>query len=291
MPTETQRWTVGNATITSIVEDEMEHIPPEFFFPEATAAAVAAHPWVLEDYADPDGNVALRVQALVVEIAGRTLLVDPCVGNFKTLALPFWSNQEWPFMDRFAAAGYTAEGIDTVVHTHVHADHVGWDTHLFDGKWVPTFTNARHLYTAGELEFGRVTMDHPMMAELYRESMMPILDAGLADEVADDADLGDGLRLEPTPGHTPGHVSLWIESDGKRALISGDFFHHPVQCAEPEWSETGDLDVDQARATRRRMLTLAAETGVLVIGTHFPNRPAGRIRVDGDAWRFVPEPG
>ena len=291
MGTETQRWTVGDATITSIVEDEIEHIPPEFFFPEATAAAVATHPWVLEDFADADGNVGLRVQALVVEHAGRTVLVDPCVGNFKTLAMPFWANQDWPFMERFAAAGYAVETIDTVLHTHVHADHVGWDTHLVDGTWVPTFTNARHLYTAGELEFGRITIDHPMMAETYRESIQPILDAGLADEVADDADLGAGLRLESTPGHTPGHVSLWIESAGERALISGDFVHHPVQCAEPTWSETGDTDADQARATRHRMLTLAAETGVLFIGTHFPNRPAGRVRVDGDVWRFVPEPG
>src|SRR4051794_277031 len=126
MATETQRWRVGDTTITSVVEDEIAHIPPEFFFPAATAAAVATHPWVLDDYADPDGNITLRVQALVVETGSRRVLVDPCVGNFKDLLLPFWANQEWPFMERFTDAGFSPAGIDTVVHTHVHADHIGW---------------------------------------------------------------------------------------------------------------------------------------------------------------------
>ncbi len=285
-----QRWTVGHATITSVVEDEMVHIPPEFFFPEATAAAVARHDWVIPDFADADGNVGLRTQALIVEHAGRTVLVDPCVGNHKHLAQFFWDQQEWPFMDRFLAAGFTPDAIDTVLHTHVHADHVGWDTHLVDDAWVPTFTNARHLYTAGEMEFARATIDHPQMIHVFHESIEPIINAGLADIVEVDADLGHGMRLESTPGHTPGHVSLWLESDGERALITGDFLHHPVQCAEPLWSEIGDADADLARASRQRMLTIAAETGVLFVGTHFPNRPAGRVEVDGSAWRFIPEP-
>ncbi len=137
MSTETQRWTVGGATITSVVEDEVAHIPPEFFFPAATAGAVAAHGWCVPDYADEDGNIPLRVQALIVEVGSRRVLVDPCVGNFKDLASPFWGNQNWPFMERFAEAGFTPDSIDTVVHTHVHPDHVGWDTHLADGQLGP----------------------------------------------------------------------------------------------------------------------------------------------------------
>lgn len=291
MTTETQRWTVGRATITSIVEDETAHIPPEFFFVGATAEAVARHAWCVPDYADADGNVALRVQALVIEIGTRCVLVDPCVGNFKDLGSPFWNQQEWPFMERFAAAGFTPERIDTVVHTHVHPDHVGWDTHLDGTTWVPTFTNARHIYTEAEMAFARLAMDHEMMRHSFRDSIAPIVDAGLADEVAADADLGDGLRLESTPGHTPGHVSMWVESAGDRALVTGDFLHNPVQCAEPDWAETGDADAALARATRHRMLRMAAETGVLFIGTHFPSRPAGRVVADGDVWQFVPEAG
>src|SRR4051794_7740790 len=291
MATETQRWKVGNATITSVVEDETHHIPPEFFFPAATAADVAEHPWLVPDFADEHGNVALRIQAFVVEIGLRRVLVDPCVGNFKQLPIVFWNEMEWPFFERFTDAGFDAAGIDTVVHTHLHADHAGWDTHLVDGAWVPTFTNARHLYTERELAWckaGGVSGD-PGIDGVYSQSVEPIVDAGLADIVAEDADLGDGLQLEPSTGHTPGHVSMWIESDGERALITGDFLHHPVQCEIPEWAEIGDHDEEMARETRRGMLTRAAETGALVLGTHFSSRPAGHVITEGNAWRFLPE--
>jgi glyoxylase-like metal-dependent hydrolase (beta-lactamase superfamily II) len=283
------RWTVGACTITSVLEEETEHIPPEFFFPDATARDVLEHPWVVPEFADADGRIAMRVQAFVIEHRRRCVLVDPCVGNMKKRPLPFWNEKSWPFLERFADAGFTPERIDTVVHTHLHADHVGWDTRLADGAWVPTFTRARHLYTARELEWCKLS-DNPGTAGVYDDSVAPIFAAGLADLVDEDADLGDGLRLESTPGHTPGHVSLWIESEGATALVTGDFLHHPVQCAEPAWAEVGDLDREEARATRRRMLRRAAETGALFLGTHFPTRPAGRIVADGAAWRFVAIP-
>lgn len=284
-----QRWTVGRATITSILEEQLEHIPPEMFFPAATAADVARHDWLVPDFADAKGRIALRVQALVVEIGQRTVLVDPCVGNGKTLDLEFWNQRQWPFLERFAEAGFTAERIDTVVHTHLHADHVGWDTHLSDGCWVPTFTRARHLYTAAELAWCEAG-GNPGINHVHEQSIAPVLAAGLGDVVPENADLGDGLRLAPSPGHTPGHVSLWVESDGATALITGDFMHHPVQCSEPAWAEAGDEDVELARATRRELLARAAAMGVLFVGTHFPTRPAGRVVAHGDAWRFVPEP-
>jgi glyoxylase-like metal-dependent hydrolase (beta-lactamase superfamily II) len=283
----TQRWKVGDATITSVLEDEIPHIPPEFFFPDATAADVARYPGLVPDFADEQGNITLRVQAVVIETEGRTVLVDPCVGNGKKRPLPFWNEMSWPFLERFADAGFEVESIDTVVHTHLHADHVGWGTHLVDGEWLPTFTKARHLYTARELEYCRAD-DNPGVKGVYADSVEPIVAAGLSDVVAEDADLGDGLRLEPTTGHTPGHVSLWIESAGDRALISGDFLHHPVQCAEPDLAEIGDFDIEEARATRHRMLAQMAETGALMLGTHFSGRCAGRVVPDGDVWRFEP---
>ena len=284
----TQRFTVGAATITSVLEDETPHIPPEFFFPEATAAQVARYPELVPDYADEQGNITLRVQAFVVEVGSRKILVDPCVGNGKKRPLPFWNEMQWPFMERFADAGFAVDGIDTVVHTHLHADHVGWGTHLVDGEWVPTFTRARHLYTARELESCR-SNDNPGVEGVYADSVEPVVDAGLADIVEEDAVLGDGLRLEPTTGHTPGHVSMWIESGGEVALISGDFLHHPVQCAEPTWAEIGDAEPDEARETRARMFARLAETGALMLGTHFSGNPAGRVVADGGAWRFRPE--
>jgi len=286
-PMNVQRWVVGDCTITSVLEEQIDHIPPEMFFPAATAAAVAQHRWLVPDFADAHGAISLRVQAFVIDQGVRRVLVDPCVGNGKKRMLPFWNERTWPFLERFSEAGFDPSRIDTVVHTHLHADHVGWDTHLEAGEWVPTFSKARHLYTARELEFCR-NGGNPGIEGVYADSVAPIVAAGLADVVEEDADLGDGLRLEPTTGHTPGHVSLWLESAGQVALITGDFMHHPVQCAEPDWAEIGDQEPAQARATRRRMLARAAETHALVLGTHFGTQPAGRIETDGAAWRFVP---
>jgi len=284
--TETQRFRVGAATITSVVEDEVAHIPPELFFPDGSAAAVARHGWLAPDYVDAEGNLTLRVQAFVVELAGRTLLVDPCVGNDKVRALPFWHQQSYPFLERFAEGGFSPESVDTVVHTHLHADHVGWDTRLVDGTWTPTFANARHLYTRAELDFCR---DRPMPGEdVFGDSVAPIFAAGLADVVDERADLGHGITLEPTAGHTPGHVSLWIRSEGETALLTGDFIHHPVQLAEPRWAEVGDVDVELARETRARMLARAAETRALVLVPHFATHPAGHVLADGDVWSFEP---
>ena len=135
------RWTVGDVTITTVVEVQSDHIPPELFFPAATAEAVAKHQWVVPDFADEDGNIGMRVQAFVVEVGDRRLLVDPCVGDGKTLEMPFWHQQSWGWLDTFEAAGFAADGIDTVVHTHLHADHVGWDTRPDGDTWVPTFTD------------------------------------------------------------------------------------------------------------------------------------------------------
>jgi len=281
------RWQVGEYRVASVVEDQIAGIPPEFFFPDARGDAIAKHAWLVPDFADARGHVHLRVQAFVVEGRGRCIVVDPCVGNGKKRPQPFWNEKTWPFLERFAEKGFEPSRVDTVVHTHLHADHVGWDTHLRDGTWVPTFARARHLYTARELEWCR-DGGNPGNDGVYEDSIAPIVAAGLADVVPEDADLGGGLRLESTTGHTPGHVSLWIESNGETALISGDFLHHPVQCAEPHWREIGDEDIELARATRRRMLERAARTGALFLGTHFATRPGGRIVAEGAAFRFLP---
>ena len=284
MSIETQRWKVGAATITSVVESQ-DDIPPGFLLPDATEQLVEQHPWLVPDWATPEGAIGLRVQAFVVEIDGRTVLVDPCVGNGKTRSLPFWNMLDIPFLERLADAGFLPADVELVVHTHLHADHLGWDTHRVGDEWMPTFTNARHLYTEAELEFVRVFVFPG--EDVYADSIGPIFDAGLADVIEPDADLGSGLRLEPTPGHTPGHTSLWIESDGETALLIGDFMHHPLQFAEPHLAEIADADAEVARETRRRMLREVARTGALVLGAHFPTRPAGRVVVDGEAWRFV----
>lgn len=284
---DTQRWTVGAATITRIVEAETPGIPPELFFPAATADDVTRHDWLVPDFAAADGTISFAVQAFVIDVGSRRILVDPCVGNGKHLSFAFWNEQTYPFWERFESAGFDAASVDLVVHTHLHEDHIGWGTRFLDGSWTPTFTNARYLYNEAELAHRRAS-DAERGDAAYAESIQPVFDAGLADIVEVEADLGDGLRLERSAGHTPGHVSLWIESEGEVALVSGDFLHHPLQCAEPHLAEIGDADVEGARATRRRMLSAAVASDALFLGTHFPTAPAGRIVAAGDAFRFDP---
>ena len=283
-----QSWSIGDMKLTAVVEMEGP-VPPQAFFVEPTQADIQKHEWLVPHYAKADGRILLPIQALVLETGGRTIVVDTCVGNDKQRALvPFWTNLQTPFLQRLAEAGYERTRVDTVIHTHLHADHVGWDTMLADGAWMPTFPNARHLYTQRELDHWSAPAQRAV-EDVHADSVAPILAAGLADIVAEDHEVAPGVTLEPSTGHTPGHVSVRLRSGGVEAVITGDVMHHPVQCAEPEWSEHGDWDADLARATRRRFLSDAAQSGVLVIGTHFPTLPVGRILADGDLWRFEPE--
>jgi glyoxylase-like metal-dependent hydrolase (beta-lactamase superfamily II) len=283
----TQRWQVGDTRITSVVEAQTDGIPPGFLFPGADDELIARHAWLAPHYAGEGDTIGMRVQAFVVEAGGHTVVVDPCLGNGRVRAAPWFNDQHWPFMDRFRAAGFDPAAVDLVVHTHLHVDHVGWDTHRQGDRWVPTFPHARHLYVGAEIDSLRADTGAEAV-QIRADAVEPIFAAGLADVVEPDAELGAGLRLAPTPGHTPGHACLWVEDGGRLAVVTGDVVHHPVQCAEPDLGFTIDADAAAARATRRTLLTDACDAQALVLGTHFPTRPGGRLAPDGDAWRFTP---
>jgi glyoxylase-like metal-dependent hydrolase (beta-lactamase superfamily II) len=281
-------WQVGAVRIAQVVESQGAS-PPSFFFPDVGPEDVQRHAWLRPHFAHRDGRLFASIHAFVVESEGRRIVVDTCVGNDKERDLSMWNRLQGPFLEKLAAAGYPAESIDTVLCTHLHVDHVGWNTRLVDGRWVPTFANARYLFGRAELahwQASTVAEDRRIMAD----SVRPILDAGLAEPVQSDHVVTSEVRLEPTPGHTPGHVSVRIRSQGREAVITGDLMHHPVQCAEPLWQSHYDVDPDRARATRRRFLEEQADRDVLVLGTHFAAPTAGRIVRHGEAWAFRVDP-
>jgi glyoxylase-like metal-dependent hydrolase (beta-lactamase superfamily II) len=213
------------------------------------------------------------------------MVVDTCIGNDKRRAFPGWNMLRLPFLADLERAGFARDSIDRVLCTHLHVDHVGWNTMLAGGKWVPTFPRARYLIGRKEWEHWSKTSE-PDTRELLDDSVRPIFDAGLADLVESDARITDEIRLEPTPGHTPGHHSVRISSRGQEAVITGDLMHHPVQMAHPEWGSHFDSDFNEAIATRRAFLERYGDQPILVLGTHFATPSAGRIVRDGNAWRL-----
>ncbi|MDZ4374580.1 MAG: MBL fold metallo-hydrolase [Phenylobacterium sp.] len=280
-------WRVGDVTITRIVE--METVGgTRFLLPQATYEAVQAIPWLAPHFADPGGKLTMSIHALVVEAPGRRIIVDTCIGNDKKREMGPWSDLQTTFLADLEAAGFGRDTIDTVLCTHLHVDHVGWNTMLVDGAWIPTFPNARYL-------IGRSEYDHWAAEEAgvedtttsyFHDSVKPVWDAGLVDLVETDHVVCPEVSLEPTLGHTPGHVSIRIRSKGQEALITGDFTHHPCQLARPEWAAQVDYDQAASTATRRRVYAALEGTDTLVIGTHFAAPCAGHIVRDGDAWKL-----
>lgn len=279
-------WKIGDVTITRVVEVASTG-QMTWILPDATAENLLTVPWCQPDFVTADGEASMHVQALLIESQGRRIVVDTCVGNNKSLpGMKYWHEKTGgTFLEDLAEAGFAADRVDNVLCTHLHVDHVGWNTRKENGRWVPTFPNARHLWNRDEYEYW-VKEGQPNFGDVVGESVIPIFEAGLVDFVAEDAKITDEVSLEPTIGHTPGHVSVHIRSRGEEAVITGDLIHHPTQIARPEWRSSADWDPDQAEATRRAFLERYADTPTLIIGTHFAGPTAGRLVADGDAWRL-----
>jgi glyoxylase-like metal-dependent hydrolase (beta-lactamase superfamily II) len=278
------QWTIGDVTVKSVAELDDGVVPGPMLLPEATPDAVLAIDWLRPKYADEAGNLLLRIQALIVESQGRRIVVDTCLGNDKQRNQPFFHELQTPFLSDLHAGGSPRESIDAVVCTHLHVDHVGWNTMLVDGNWVPTFPNARYYLSRTDVNYWSTTPSKD--GDLFGDSVRPVLDAGLADLVEPPYAITDEVSLESTPGHSPGHVSVRIRSNGDAAIITGDVMHHPSQCARPSWGSSFDEDAALAEQTRRAFLDAYAGADVLVIGTHFASPTAGHIVRDGDAYRF-----
>ena len=278
------KWRIGDVTVTRVVEIEatggMSRV-----IPDAKRERLKEIPWMYPHFADENGRMRGAIHALIVEAPDRTIMVDTCVGNDKERGNPAWNQLQTAFLDDMEKAGYVLDAIDNVLCTHLHIDHVGWNTMLVDGKWVPTFPKARYLI--GQVEFAHWQVDTDLdQTAVMADSVLPVFDANLVDLVETDHQISDEISLMPTVGHTPGHVSVMIKSNGEEAMITGDFIHHPCQFAHPEWSSSFDTDPVQSAQTRREVFDRYADTPTLIIGTHFATPTAGHLKRDGDAYRL-----
>ena len=289
-----QTWNIGQVKITQIVELTFEGL--DAFLPDATPEAVLPIDWLQPHFITPEGVLRFSIHALVIDTGSRRIIVDTCVGNHKPREFfPDWHMLQTNFLDDLAAAGYPPDSIDTVLCTHLHLDHVGWNTRLEGDRWVPTFASARYLIERSEFAYLNDEAEAPdveawlrdMNRTVMADSILPIVEADLVELVACDAQICDEVRLIPTPGHTIGHVSVLVTSQGESALITGDFTHHPCQLAHPEWAVTTDFDQEQSTATRHATFAQFSDTPTLLIGTHWPEPTAGTIVRSGSHYRLV----
>jgi glyoxylase-like metal-dependent hydrolase (beta-lactamase superfamily II) len=281
-----RKWQIGDVTVTKIVEIESVG-GATWILPDATPEAVQEIDWLKPQFMDDAGNLKFSVHALVIDTPEQRIVVDTCVGNEKE-RMPFkdWHQLQTGFLEDFQTAGFAIDSVNHVLCTHLHVDHVGWNTILVDGKWVPTFPAARYLIARDEFEFWRDQQKEKLGRAVFDDSVAPVFEAGLVDLVDTDHQVCPEVDLVPTLGHTPGHVSVRIRSRGEQALITGDFVHHPCQMARVNWASSADQDSEEARATRHRVFAEYVGTPTLIIGTHFAGVTAGRIVRDGDAYRL-----
>jgi len=272
-------WQIGDIWMTPIVEMDASGAIQEIIA-DARPADIARAPWLTPDHLDGSGRLNGVVQSFLIELEDTFIVVDTCVGNGKKRQGATWNDLHTDFLERLRRVLPSPDDVSRVVSTHLHFDHVGWNTHEVDGIWQPTFVNARYLVSDGEFRYWQSRS--PSAAGDHRagfdDSVVPVAEAGLLDLVADDAIVTEGIRLVPSPGHTPHHVSVLLESRGHSALITGDAIHHPCQIAYPDWSTISDFDQQQARVSRKELLIRCAGSGTLLIGSHFAAPAIGRVR-------------
>jgi glyoxylase-like metal-dependent hydrolase (beta-lactamase superfamily II) len=274
-------WQIGDFTVSRIVEMEVAG-GTRFILPDATRDAASDISWLNPHFADDDGNLIMSIHALVIDTGDQRIIVDTCIGNDKPRNVPNWNNLQTSFLQDLEAAGYPRESIDTVLCTHLHVDHVGWNTMLVNGEWVPTFPNARYLLAQKEFDYwmnGGIGDDEDAYGDVLGDSVQPVVDAGLVDLVDWEHQVWPGVQLEPTPGHTPGHCSVHLRSNG------GDCIHHPCQMTRVDWCSSADSDQSAGQATRETLLAKYVDSDVLFIGTHFATPTAGHVKhLDGGGY-------
>ena len=283
-------WTIGDLAVHVVPEQELDPAASAWLFPDLNPGHAAG---LAPDHVDATGSLRLDSHSFAFTVAGRRILVDTGIGNGKTRANPIWHGLDNPFLDRLAAAGYPPHEVDLVVLTHLHTDHVGWNTVRCGDDWLPTFPNARYVTAEAEWRFWRGIELEPERARMFDDSILPVREAGALDTVdvgPDGREIAPGVHLLPAPGHTPGQVMVMLRDSGEEGVISGDAVHHPLQIGRPELVTRADVDAAATVATRRALLARLAERRSLLLGTHFTEPVAGHVQRRGAGYRFVPHP-
>jgi glyoxylase-like metal-dependent hydrolase (beta-lactamase superfamily II) len=284
----------GPFKVHRIVELQGAFTPPETLFPSATSEAIRATAAAKDpNLFDQRKNLLIMsFHSIVVSTPSCTILVDSCVGNDKERPRnPHWHQRRGTYIEDLAVAGLTPEDIDIVMCTHLHADHVGWNTRLQNGEWVPTFPNARYLFAKKEVEYWQQMLASSLPDSVnhgsWADSVAPIFDAGQAVLVAADQEVSDGVALLPAPGHTPGNVMVRLEELGECAYVTGDVIHHPIQVEHPEWSTCFCWDPQLSAETRIKTLTAVAKENAWLLPAHFPTPTATKIHQTATGFRLA----
>ncbi len=274
----------GTAEIRAVTEFLGPAFAPDRLFPGLPPELIDRHRhWLAPDhYSVERRRLVMGTHAWVIRTRHQVAIVDTCVGNHKHRpGTPGFDRLNGPWLERLAQAGVHPDEVDFVFCTHLHADHVGWNTQLVDGRWVPTFPRARVICSRTELaaaeQAAKVDGGGGDDRALWLDSVLPVLEAGLLQAVDDGFELDNGLRLEAAPGHTAGNAVVWLSSAGQRALFAGDVCHHPLQVVHPEISSVYCADPVPAAATRRRLLEACATTGARMMPAHWAGPLAGDI--------------
>jgi glyoxylase-like metal-dependent hydrolase (beta-lactamase superfamily II) len=286
---------LGDIRIDKVVESCGPIFEPNFLFPDATAEAIAEHKdWLQPHFQDPaSGKLIMSFHSYVVRTGRHTIVVDGCIGNDKERpSRDFWHRLQTPYLDHYAGLGVDPAEVDFVMCTHLHVDHVGWNTKLVNGRWVPTFPNAKYVFARTEYEHWQriqaMNPNEPVNHGSFADSVLPVVEAGQAVFVDMDHAFDDAMWLKPAPGHTPGNVTFNLRSGDARAVLCGDTVHHPVQFAHPEWSSQFCDDADLSRKSRRGLLEALADSDTVLLPAHFPDPSGGRVVRAGDQFRFSP---
>jgi len=284
---------IGAASVARIEESYEPNFEAATFFADWRPERVAPHmAWLAPSHYDPaSGMLKLSVHSWLIRIGGKTILIDTCVGNHKPRPKrPLWHMMETRYLERLAAAGVRPEEIALVMCTYLHMDHVGWNTRLDNGRWVPTFPNARYVFSRADYEhylaLEREPQNRPAVHGAFRDSVVPVVEAGLADMVSGPRAIDEHLTIEPRPGHTPGTVAIRLDSRGAGAVFCGDILHHGIQVYHPTWNSFACADATLARRSRRAVLEHCAGTGALLMPAHFGDLFVCHIEAAGEG--FVP---